>query len=134
MYLTTQYKMLNADLMISGIFAHDIGKLEELSISFFSPIYTHKRLLGHIAIGAIWIDREVQGKKEKLMNEKNNLLMKLMHIVLSHHGDVSLGWGSAVSPMTLDAKLIHQIDKTDADHEMIRAGLENKEEGEFHKI
>jgi 3'-5' exoribonuclease len=135
-YFATQYKMLNVDLLLSGIALHDIGKVEEIS-NPISPSYTRKRLVGHIALGMMWIDREVQAMKAEgrvITEEEEELIDELLHLVGSHHGDVSLGWGSVVTPMTLEARFLHQIDKTDADHEMIRAGLEGKEEGEFHKI
>lgn len=136
-FLSMQYKMLNIDLLMAGIFCHDIGKLEEISNSFISPEYTRKQLLGHIVIGALWIDREVNVMKSEgrqITEDDEKLIEELMHLVLSHHGDVSYGYGSAVSPMTLEAKILHQIDKIDAEHEMIRAGLSDKKEGEFHNI
>ena len=38
----------------------------------------------------------------------------LQHIVLSHHGELSLGFGSAKSPATPEAIFVHHVENLDA--------------------
>jgi 3'-5' exoribonuclease len=38
----------------------------------------------------------------------------LMHLILSHHGEVSNGWGSVVNPNTPEAIVLHYADLLDS--------------------
>lgn len=102
------YPFLDQDLVIAGIFLHDLGKVEELSSSFL-PDYTPKgNLLGHITIAVNWIDEVAcrygwQDKEE---------VMLLKHMVLSHHG--KLEYGSPVLPMIPEAEVLTLLDNLDS--------------------
>ena len=54
--------------------------------------------------------------KEKLeeLNTSKELSNQLLHIILSHHGKVSLGWGRIVDPKTAEAVALHYADLMDA--------------------
>ena len=104
------YPNLNLDLLIAGTLLHDVGKVIELS----GPIATHYTgigvLEGHIVIGA----NAVQQAAVKLGYDPNSEEIQLLvHMILAHH--LKGEWGSPVSPAFIEAQLLHNIDKIDAD-------------------
>ncbi|MCQ2381151.1 MAG: polyprenyl synthetase family protein, partial [Acidaminococcaceae bacterium] len=98
---------VDKDLLIAGSLLHDIGKLREISADFGFPYTTEGRLVGHIAITAMM----VQSCAEKLKMPANTL-EQLMHILLSHHGDVEKG--SPVECETKEAFIVHYADELDS--------------------
>ena len=44
----------------------------------------------------------------------DTLVKKVIHLILSHHGDISNGWGSAVNPFLPEAVALHHADNLDA--------------------
>lgn len=104
------YEDINHDLLISGAILHDIGKIETYDYdSELIEINREGMMLDHLFIGGCII-------KEKMndLNISNNTKIALMHMILSHHGKVDLGWGSAVDPKTLEAVALHQADDMSA--------------------
>ena len=98
----------NLDIVLTGIFFHDFGKLWELeSTPTGAGKYTKEQLLGHIYMGAQLINEY----HESGMIDYEKTLM-IQHVILSHHG--KLEWGSPVVPKTLEALIVHQIDMLDA--------------------
>lgn len=104
------YPNLNLDLMIAGTLLHDVGKVIELS----GPIATHYTdigvLEGHIVIGSNAIYQAAVNLGYDPHSEEIQLLT---HMVLAHH--LKGEWGSPVSPAFIEAQLLHNIDKIDAD-------------------
>jgi 3'-5' exoribonuclease len=107
------YPMLNGDLLLAGIFLHDIGKTVELTgIAEF--VYSDEgQLLGHPVIAVQLLYEKIK-EAEKLTNEPFDpeTAMLLKHLMLSHHG--SHENGSAKLPMTLEAIALHYIDSLDS--------------------
>ena len=102
------YPDLNRDLLLAGVFLHDLGKLDEMTHGLFTDYTRDGRLLGHLQIGCDMLNeriRQIEGFPE-------DLRVELMHLVLSHHGD--LQFGSPVRPMTLEGIVLHHIDNLDA--------------------
>ncbi len=99
---------INRDLLIAGAILHDFGKTEELS-SEINFDYTDKgRLLGHIVIAAMEIDkasRKIEWFPEELKNQ-------LIHLVLSHQG--KLEYSSPVVPKTVEAITLYYADELSA--------------------
>ena len=54
--------------------------------------------------------------KEKMdeLNTPEEILIDILHMILSHHGPVSYGWGSPVDPKTSEAVALHYADNMDA--------------------
>jgi len=52
----------------------------------------------------------------------SDLLRKLLHLVLSHHGEVKNGWGSPLSPRTPEAFALHHAENLDA---KVKGSIEN---------
>ena len=110
------YGGLNRDLVVAGVFLHDVGKTAELSYQRSFGYTDAGNLLGHIALEADWISRSVG----KIPGFPEELRMQILHIVLSHHG--RLDFGSPVLPKTPEALLVHYLDDLDGKLEaMFRA-------------
>lgn len=100
---------INRDLIIAGGFLHDIGKTRTYITESFKFDYSDDGYLEeHIAIGARLIELEVS----KISGFPEETRRKLMHIVLSHHGE--LQFGSPVTPKTREAILIWLCDNIDS--------------------
>jgi 3'-5' exoribonuclease len=114
------YAGMNRDLVVAGVFLHDVGKTAELSYQRSFGYTDEGNLLGHISMEAQWIQRGV----EAIPGFPEELRRQLLHIVLSHHG--KLEYGSPVLPKTPEALLVHYLDDLDGKLEvMFRAIREN---------
>ena len=110
------------DLLLTGVFLHDIGKLDEMSQDLLVDYTTEGKLLGHLEIGADMVRRKI----EAIPDFPNPLRMHLLHCILSHHGE--LVNGSPVVPKTLESTLLYQCDNLDAQADAIsRVIRESKE-------
>lgn len=119
------YPQLNPSLLIGGLLLHDIGKTIELS-GPISTEYTFKgKMLGHIVIISEMID---QACSEIGIDNEQESVVLLKHVVLAHHG--KLEYGSPVMPKLLEAEILHQIDNMDANINMIVSVLEKTEPGQ----
>jgi 3'-5' exoribonuclease len=112
---------VNRDLLITGAILHDFGKTEELT-SDIKFDYTDKgRLLGHIVIAAL----EVEKAAKKIEWFPEELKNQLLHLILSHQG--KLEYASPVVPKTLEAVILYYADelsaKTNAYKNMINADV-----------
>ncbi|MDP8268682.1 MAG: HD domain-containing protein [Candidatus Tenebribacter davisii] len=99
---------IDRDLLVTGAILHDIGKVFEYQVIpniDFTPV---GRLVGHIPLG----DNYVTDKTKAINNFPEVLLMKLRHLILSHHGEYEMA--SARLPQTLEATILHQADNFDA--------------------
>jgi 3'-5' exoribonuclease len=107
------YRGLNRDLVVAGVFLHDLGKTAELSYQRSIGYTDAGNLLGHIAIESEWISRAVG----KIPGFPEELRLQILHIVLSHHG--RLEFGSPVLPKTPEALLVHYLDDLDGKLEVM---------------
>ena len=101
---------LDKDLLYTGAILHDVGKLETYDYDLVRIEFSEEgKLLDHLFISCDMVKdkiRETEMPKE--------LATQLLHIILSHHGDVKNGWGSPVSPKTPEAVALHHADNLDA--------------------
>ncbi len=107
------YPGLNRDLMLTGIFLHDIAKTWELTYDCAFGYSDGGTLVGHIVKGAIWVEEKAKAA-EQTLGEKipQRLIDVLQHLILSHHGEPE--FGAARIPATPEALAIHLIDNLDA--------------------
>lgn len=99
---------LDRDLVITGALLHDVGKLGSFKVTT-NIVQTHQgNLLGHVVLG----DQAVQDRASKIERFPPELLEKVRHILLSHHGRKE--WGSPVEPMMPEALVVHEADDLDA--------------------
>ncbi len=106
--VTEQYQNLDRDLMITGAFLHDIGKIREFRYDTWIEYSDEGRLLGHLVQGIAMVDEKLAGMK----NFPNETALRLKHIILSHHGEYE--FGSPKRPKFLEAFALHLIDDLDA--------------------
>jgi 3'-5' exoribonuclease len=111
--LAPLYPELNRDLLLMGVFLHDIGKVRELSYQRVFGYTDEGQLVGHLVIGAQMLD-EKAAKVPELTGEPfpQELLLRLKHMILSHHGTHE--FGSPRLPMTPEAIALHHLDNFDA--------------------
>lgn len=119
------YPSINKDYLIAGVILHDLGKIEEFTSPVVTEYTTAGKLLGHISI----MDALLLQSAKELGIEKEEEVLLLRHMVLSHHGLSE--YGSPVRPETLEAELLYYIDNIDAKVNIIEKALEQVKEGEF---
>ncbi len=111
--ITEFYPELDRDLLLTGIFLHDVGKIDELSYDRAFGYTDSGQLVGHLVMGV-----EITGQKARRCSEltgepfPEELLLRLKHMIVSHHG--SYEFGSPKLPMTLEAIALHYLDNLDA--------------------
>jgi 3'-5' exoribonuclease len=101
------YPQVDRDLLVAGVFFHDLAKIRELSGERSTEYTDEGRLVGHLVMAAQWIH-----DKARRVGVSRELEQHIVHIVLSHHG--KLEYGSPKVPMTLEAVLTHAIDELDS--------------------
>lgn len=106
-FIRTQYHV-NSDILITGALLHDIGKVWEYEVQTAIEFSTYGRLVGHIPIA----DEYICEKAKQINNFPKEMLMKLRHLILSHHGEFEKG--AARLPQTLEAIVLHHADNLDA--------------------
>ncbi|MCD7781356.1 MAG: HD domain-containing protein [Methanosphaera sp.] len=113
------YEDIDRDLLITGAILHDIGKVETYEYDNNDNISINEDgyLLDHIYVGTRIIEKTTES-----IGLDGELRRKIIHMILSHHGDTSLGWGSAVSPRIPEAMVLHYADDISA---KITKSLEN---------
>jgi 3'-5' exoribonuclease len=107
------YPGLNRDLVLAGIFLHDIAKTWELCYDCAFGYTDGGQLIGHIVKAAIWVEQKAKVAEETL-GEKipQPLIDVLQHIILAHHGETE--FGSPKTPATPEALFVHTIENLDA--------------------
>lgn len=103
-----QYPQLDRDLLLTGAFLHDIGKVRELTCEPSIDYTDEGRLVGHVVLGAGMLDEKLAGMK----GFPQELAVRLRHLVLSHHGEYD--FGSPKRPKFLEAFALNLIDDLDA--------------------
>lgn len=117
-FVASHYPELDADLLASGVLLHDAGKIYELTSERSFEYTDDGQLLGHIAIGVMWLDRHC----DQLEGFPSRLKTLLLHLVLSHHGKQE--FGSPVIPQFPEALALNFIDDLNAKLEMMREALD----------
>ena len=108
---------LDGDLLVAGCLLHDIGK-----ILGYSQGTIIRRTDGEIMFGHIYAGARIVGDAAAKAGIQGAVIDKLVHMVLSHHGE--LGKGSPVEPLFPEAVALHKID--DCDAQVKHALLEKK--------
>ena len=106
--LCEHYPHVDRDLVLTGCFLHDYGKIEELVYEGAFGYSRTGRLVGHLVMTSQWVHdqaSEIDGFPDELLDQ-------VVHIVVSHHGE--LEYGSPKRPKTLEALLVHYADVVDA--------------------
>ncbi len=114
------YPHLNRDLVLTGVFLHDIGKIHELTYARSFSYTTDGQLLGHMIIELEMVHKKLLG----LPDFPAELKTLVEHLVISHHGQYE--FGSPKLPMFPEALLLHYMDDLDSKIESMRAHFERE--------
>ncbi len=99
---------IDRDLLLTAVFLHDIGKLDEMRHDIMVDYTTEGKLIGHVMLSAVMVNRKI----ESIEGFPTQRRQELLHCVLSHHGE--LVNGSPVVPKTVEAIVLNHCDDLDA--------------------
>lgn len=116
------YPQVNRDIVLSGAFLHDLGKIHELAYNRSFSYTTRGQLLGHMVIEL----EMLQAKIALVPGFPAELKTLLEHLIISHHGQYE--FGSPKLPMFPEALLLHYMDDLDSKMESMRAHFERDAE------
>ncbi len=121
-----KYYNIDTDLLMTGIFLHDIGKVKEITSELEASYSDEGNLIGHIVLGR---DIAVEAAN-KIKDFPSDLLKKVEHLILSHQGQYD--WQSPKKPKFREALLLHLIDNMDAKMNLMEKAIdEDVEEGKW---
>ena len=106
--IAEQYPQLNRDMLITGAFLHDIGKIKEFKYRISIDYTDEGRLLGHLVLGVGMVEEKISG----IRGFPTETALRLKHLILSHHGEYD--FGSPKRPKFIEAFVLHSIDDIDA--------------------
>lgn len=107
------YPQIDRDLLLTGAFLHDVGKIDELGYDR-EMVYTDEgQLIGHLVMAVGMLQAKV-AQAEKLSGEPipQETVLRIKHMLVSHHGEYH--FGSPKLPMTLEAVALCYLDNLDA--------------------
>lgn len=118
------YPRLNADLVLAGVFLHDIGKTAELSAGTTMNYTDRGLLVGHVTLAAMWVSEKAAAITAETSEPFPARTVDLLqHVILSHHG--ALEFGSPKLPAIPEAFFVHYLDNLDAKIWMTTHAVEN---------
>jgi len=111
------YPFVNADLAMSGLILHDIGKTIEYTDGLVTSKSREGILHGHVVLGyRIARKAAIQARLPEDIRER------LEHVILSHQGE--LEWGAAAMAATPEAVFVSMLDNLDAKLAMVENALQ----------
>jgi 3'-5' exoribonuclease len=111
--VTPLYPKINRDIVLMGLFLHDLGKTRELAYDKAFSYTDRGELIGHIVEGVLMLrDKAHAILREQGLRIPPRALLVLEHIILSHHGQPE--FGAAKLPSTPEAILVSILDNLDA--------------------
>jgi 3'-5' exoribonuclease len=123
------YPGLNRDLVLAGIFLHDIAKTWELSYDAAFSYTDGGQLIGHIVKSCMWVEDKAKAAGEQLGEPiPRQLIETLQHIILAHHERPE--FGSPKTPATPEAIAVHMIENMDAKLMMALGACRGEDSGD----
>ncbi|TWT59120.1 3'-5' exoribonuclease YhaM [Thalassoglobus neptunius] len=111
--LTDLYPNVDFNLLLAGIFLHDLGKIRELSYDTSFQYTDEGQLIGHLIIGIEMLDDKIRETEDRTKQDfPKEKALRLKHMIVSHHG--AYEFGSPKLPMTPEAIALHHLDNLDA--------------------
>ncbi len=117
------YPSLDEGLLVAMCVIHDLGKIRELSVSRSITYSVEGTLLGHVGICMELLD---QANAE--LNIDKMKMIKVKHMLLSHHG--KLEYGALKLPSMPDAIAFSFIDDFDAKMQIVKQAFAEFEKDE----
>lgn len=119
-----RYPEVSLDLVLAGIFLHDLAKTAELSYETSFQYTPRGQLVGHIVQAVVWIEEKVKAVEAETGEPfPAEIKDALEHIVLAHHGQYE--FGSPKLPAMPEAIALHHLDNLDAKLQMFLAKIKN---------
>lgn len=115
------YPKLQADIVLAGVFLHDMSKTTELSYTTGFSYTDGGQLVGHLVQGVVLMEEKA---KQAAIPVSREVLDAIEHIILSHHGQYD--FGSPKLPATAEAFMVSRIDDLDAKMAQVTAAIENE--------
>jgi 3'-5' exoribonuclease len=119
------YPQVNKDLVMMGVFLHDLGKCEELTWEAGFGYSDDGQLIGHVARGVIWLEDKVRQCAAAGTPIPAAVSRVLQHIILSHHGQPE--FGALKIPATPEAIVVNLLDNLDAKTHMAIAAARGED-------
>ena len=130
------YPQLSRDIVLMGLFLHDLGKTSELDWERGFNYTLRGNLVGHVVDGVLLLRAKYLTMRQAGGDLPARAQTVLEHIVVSHHGQ--LEFGAAKLPATPEAIFVAMLDNLDAKTFMALNnarredwGQENDQGGEF---
>jgi len=124
------YQGIDVDLLLTGGFLHDIGKVYEFSFDRAVEYTDAGQLLGHLVMEVEMVNKKIA----TIPDFPDELAMLVKHLLVSHHG--AYEFGSPKLPQTVEAIMLHMLDDLDGKIQAIQ-NLPEKEPGSkwtaFHR-
>jgi 3'-5' exoribonuclease len=117
------YPDLQTDMVLTGIFLHDIGKTEELCYDMAFSYTDSGQLIGHISKSLVMINQKADALRTNGTQIDQSVLDAIGHIILSHHGQYD--FGSPKLPATAEAFMVYYIDDLDAKMNQVTTLIES---------
>jgi 3'-5' exoribonuclease len=102
------YPELDKDLLLTGAILHDIGKTAAYEYAFRIEVTEEGGLINHIVLGYRMVEEKIKGIKDF----PEELALRLLHLILSHHNYGE--WGSPVKPLFAEAQALCYADLLDS--------------------
>jgi len=118
------YPQVQADLVLAGIFFHDIGKTQELTYDMTFSYTDSGQLIGHIVQSLVMVSKKADALHARGTPIDKTILDSIEHIILSHHGQYE--FGSPKLPATPEAFMVNYIDDLDAKIGQVTAAIDNE--------
>jgi len=116
------YPHVQRDLVLAGIFLHDMGKTEELSYDMAFSYTDSGQLIGHISKTLVMIHKQADALRSQGVEIREDVVDALGHIILSHHGQYE--YGSPKLPATAEAFMVYYLDDLDAKMNQVNGAIE----------
>lgn len=106
------YPEVQGDLVLAGIFLHDLCKTDELACDMAFSYTDSGQLIGHLVKCVHLINKNADCLRQKGQTIDEEVVDALSHIVVAHHGQYE--FGSPKLPATAEAFMVNYIDNLDA--------------------
>jgi 3'-5' exoribonuclease len=118
------YPKVQSDLVLAGIFLHDMGKTEELAYDMAFSYTDSGQLIGHISKSLLMLYRKAESLRAAGTKIDPEVVDTLGHIILSHHGEYE--FGSPKLPATAEAFMVCYIDDLDAKMDQVASAIDGE--------